>query len=136
MLLVSQHRQVFHRGPGIGQAFGAVEELEQQPAALAFLEAVGQQLGRGQALLGQQLHALQFTLEMPGSIATDQQFGQHRGAAPHAGPHVALARQHAQQAEQLQVGAASGISQGDAQGQRRVAPGLFQFRQTHQRASF
>ncbi|MNS70478.1 hypothetical protein D3C72_1038220 [compost metagenome] len=136
VLLVGQYRQALHCRPGIGQAFGAVEEFEQQPAALAFLEAVGQQLGRGQALLGQQLHALQFALEMSCSVTTDQQLGQHRGTAPHAGAHIALARQHAQQAEQLQVGRAGGIGQGDAQGQRGAAPGLFQFRQTHQRASF
>ncbi len=42
VLLVRQHWQVFHCGPGIGQALGTVKELEQQPAALAFLEAVGQ----------------------------------------------------------------------------------------------
>lgn len=145
VLLVSQHWQVFHRRPGIGQAFGTVEELEQQPATLAFLEAIGQQLRRGQTLLGQQLHALQFALEMPRSIPTDQQFGQHRGTAPDAGADIALARQHAQQAEQLQLGAASSVGQGDASGnaglrqplsiQTNASAGLFSRRRCVRRCS-
>ncbi len=78
VLFVGQHRQAFHRRPGIGQALSAVEEFEEQPAALAFLEAVGQQLRCGQAMFGQQFHTLQFALEMPGGVAAHQQLGQHR----------------------------------------------------------
>ena len=97
--------------PGIPQALGAFEEIEQQPAALAFLQAIGQQLRRGQALIGEQAHAVQFTLKMPRRLAADQQLGQHRTAAPDAGADITLPRQHPQQAQQLQLGGAGGIGQ-------------------------
>ena len=92
MLRVGQHRQVFHRAPGIGQALGTVEEFEQQPATFAFPEPVGQQPGRGQPLPGQQFHALQFALEMPRRVSTHQQLGQYWRPAPHTGADIALAR--------------------------------------------
>ncbi|MNZ41717.1 hypothetical protein D3C78_592730 [compost metagenome] len=117
VLFVGQHRQVRHLVPGIGQAFGAVEELEQQPATLTFLEPVGKQLWRCQALFGQQLHTLQLTLKMARSIAAYQQLGQHRRTSPYTGTDIALARQYAQQAEQLQFGVASGVGQADRERQ-------------------
>jgi len=38
LLLVSQRRQGFDGMPGIGQAVGAFQKLEQQPTALTFLQ--------------------------------------------------------------------------------------------------
>jgi len=125
-LLIGQRRQAFDRLPGIGQAFGAVDKLKQQPAALAFLQTVGQQQRRGQALFGQQAHAVELTLKMPRRLAAHQQLGQHRATAPDTGAHIALARQHAQQAEQLQLTRACGVRQFDGQRQAWAAPGLLQ----------
>ncbi|MNZ56149.1 hypothetical protein D3C78_740890 [compost metagenome] len=136
VLFIGQRRQGFDFSPGIGQAHGVFEKLEQQPTALAFAQTIGQQQRRGQALGGQQPRTLQLTLKMPGSTAADQQFGQYRLAAPDPGANITLARQHPQQAEQLQLGTAGGVGQADVQGQIRAAPGILEFRQTHQRASF
>ena len=132
-LLIGQHRQVFDLFPGIPQAFGALKEIEQQPAALAFLQAIGQQQWRGQALIGEQAHAVQLTLKMPRGFAADQQFGQHRTAAPDTGTDITLPRQNPQQAQQLQIGGPGGIGQRNTQRQARAAASVFQFGQTHQR---
>ncbi|MNG01181.1 hypothetical protein D3C84_841480 [compost metagenome] len=110
-LPIREHRQVLDLFPGIPQALGTFKEIEQQPAALAVLQAVGQQLRRGQTLSGEQAHTVQLTLEMPGRLGADQQLGQHRTATPDTGADITLARQHPQQAQQLQLGRAGGIGQ-------------------------
>ena len=94
---------------------GAVEVVEQQPTA-AVLLAVSQQLRSVQALLGKQTRTLHFTLKMPRSLAAHQQLGQHRPPAPDPGPHITLARQYPQQAEQLQISRPRGVGQGQADG--------------------
>ena len=133
LLLVGQRREIFHRFPNIPQALRLLQKLEQQPAALAFLQPVGQQQRRGQALFCQRLYAVALTLEMPRGFGADQQFRQHRAPAPDARADVALTGQDAQQAEQLQLGRTGRILQRDVHRQRRGATGVFQFRQTHRR---
>ena len=80
-------------------------------------------------------HALQLALKMPWRLAPDQQFGQHRTAAPDAGTDVTLARQHPQQAQQLQVRSARRVRQCHAQWQLRSASDTGQLGQLHQRVS-
>jgi len=72
---------------------------------------------------------------MPRRFTANQQFGQHRPAAPDAGAHITLPWQHPQQAQQLQLRRPRGIGQWNAQRQVWAAAGVFQFGQTHQRAS-
>ncbi|MNI73597.1 hypothetical protein D3C73_1296170 [compost metagenome] len=108
-----------------------LKEIKQQPATLAVFQAVGQQLRRGQALVGKSAHAVQFTLKMPCSLAADQQLGQHRPATPDTGTDITLPRQYPQQAQQLQIGGTGGIGQRNAQRQSRMAASGFQFGQTH-----
>lgn len=110
-LHIRQHRQVFDLFPGIPQAFGAFEEVEQQPAALAFFQTVHQQLRRGQPLIGKQAHTVQFTLKMSRRFVADQQFGKHWTAAPDTGADISLPRQDPQQAQQLQLSGPCGVGQ-------------------------
>ncbi|MNL27410.1 hypothetical protein D3C87_1490010 [compost metagenome] len=98
-LLIRQQGQLLDLLPGLPQALGAFKVIKQQPAALAFFQAVGQQLRRGQALGGEQTHAIQFTLKMPCSLATNQQFGQYRPTAPDSGADITLPGQDPQQAQ-------------------------------------
>ena len=111
LLLICQDRQTLHRFPGHIQALGVFQKLEQQPAALAFLQTVGQQQGRGQPLLGQQTHAIELALKIARSFRAHHQLGQHRTPAPDTGADIALARQHAQQCQQLQPGGPGGVLQ-------------------------
>ncbi|MOA41464.1 hypothetical protein D3C78_1634260 [compost metagenome] len=96
-LVIGQQWQVLDLLPGVPQALGVFQQLEQQPAAFAFLQAIGQQQRRRQPLLRQQANALQLSLEMPGRLAAHQQLGQHRPATPDAGTDVALPWQYSQQ---------------------------------------
>ena len=121
--------------PGVGQALGPFQKLEQQPATLTVLQAVGEQQRGSEALLGEQAHALEFALEMSRGVATHQQLGQHRPATPDGRAHITLAGQHPQQAQQLQLPRARCIRQLNTQGQRGRTPGVFELRQPHQRAS-
>ncbi|MNL24392.1 hypothetical protein D3C87_1458230 [compost metagenome] len=105
---------MFNLLPRIAEAFSAFQKLEQQPATLAVLEAIGQQQRCGQALSSEQAHAVQLTLKMPRSLAAHQQFCQHRPATPDTRTDVTLPRQHPQQAEQLQIGRPGSIGQGKA----------------------
>ena len=126
-----QQRLARHGAPGVPQALGAFQIVEQQPAALPSRETVSQQSRRSQALLGEQARAGQFALEMPLGLATDQQLGQHRAAAPTRQADIALPRQHPQQALHHQRFAIQ--LQRERQGRR--AAGLLQFVQAHQRDS-
>ncbi|RMN45230.1 hypothetical protein ALQ59_05616 [Pseudomonas syringae pv. apii] len=112
-----------------------LQKLEQQPATFAFLQAVGQQQRCGQALFGKQTHPGQFTLKVPGGLVANQQFCQHGSASPHTGTHITLPRQHAQQAQQLQLGRAGRIGQRQAHRQLGGASRVLEFRQAHQRVS-
>ena len=125
-----------HRTPGVTEALRRVEVVEQQPAALAPLQPVGQQRrGGGQPLGREQTRPFQFALEMPCGLAAHQQLGQHLAPTPFAGTDVALPGQHPQQTVQAQFGSASAIRQGHPQWQLRVAPGGLQFGQSHRRDS-
>ena len=75
LLFIRQHRQILHRLPGFIEALRAIQKLEQQPAALAVQQAIGQQLRGGQTLLGQQLHTGQLTPELTCGFAADHQLG-------------------------------------------------------------
>ncbi|MNE64249.1 hypothetical protein D3C80_1596530 [compost metagenome] len=136
LLGIGQRRLAFYRAPGVPQALGTVEVFEQQPAALAFLQAIDQQLRRDQSLLGQQSRTIQLALEMPGRLAADQQLGQYTLAAPVAGADIALPRQHPQQAVQTQLGRTGAVGQFQPQWQRRLTPGAAQLGKPHARASF
>jgi len=133
-LFVSQYRQRRNGIPGITQAVRALKKLEQQPATLTFLQAIGQQLRRGQALLSQQAHPVQLALKVARRLGTHHQLGQHGTPAPHPGADIALARQDSQQAQQLQLRRPGRVGQFNAQWQARRTARLLQFGQTHQRA--
>ena len=135
-LLVRQYRQRRHRSPGIAQAVGTFKKLEQQPAALAFLQAIGQQLRGGQPLLCQQAHTIQLTLKVTRRLAAHHQFGQYGTPAPYPGADITLPRQYSQQGQQLQLRRTGGVGQFDTQRQARRTAGLLQFGQTHQRDPF
>ncbi|MNO55777.1 hypothetical protein D3C76_462750 [compost metagenome] len=126
-LPIGQYGLLLHLLPGVAQAFGMLKEIKQQPATLAVLQAIGQQLRRGQPLGREQAHAIEFTLKMPCSLVADQQFGQHRPATPDAGTDITLPRQHPQQAQQLQLGRAGGVGQRNAQRQNGIAACGLQF---------
>ncbi|MNS77894.1 hypothetical protein D3C72_1114860 [compost metagenome] len=110
-LLIGQHRQVIDLLPGITEAGGVFQKLEQQPTALAVLEPISQQQRCGQALRRQQAHAIQLPLKMPRRFGADQQFGQHRTTTPDTGPDISLSGQHAQQTQQLQIRRPGSIGQ-------------------------
>ncbi|MCY1173833.1 hypothetical protein D9M73_140110 [compost metagenome] len=126
-LSIGQYGLLLNLLPGVAQAFGMLKEIKQQPATLAVFQAVGQQLRRGQALVGKSAHAVQFTLKMPCSLAANQQLGQHRPATPDTGTDITLPRQHPQQAQQLQLGGAGGVGQRNAQRQNGSAACGLQF---------
>lgn len=135
LLGIAQRRLGLHRTPGVTEALRRVEVVEQQPAALALLQPVGQQRRGGQPLGREQTRPFQFALEMPCGLAAHQQLGQHLAPTPFAGTDVALPGQHPQQTVQAQFGSASAIRQGHPQWQLRVAPGGLQFGQSHRRDS-
>ena len=99
LLLIGQYRQSLHGFPGHIEALGVFQKFEQQPAALAFLQTVGQQQRGGQALIGQQTHAIEFTLKIARGFRADHQLGQYRTPAPDTGADIALARQYTQQGQ-------------------------------------
>lgn len=114
---IVQRRPGLHGTPGVAEALRRLEVVEQQPAALAFLQSVGQQRRGGQSLGREQARPFQFALEMPCGLAAHQQLGQHLAPTPFAGTDVALPRQHPQQAVETQLGSAGAIRQGHPQRQ-------------------
>ncbi|MNL00653.1 hypothetical protein D3C87_1210920 [compost metagenome] len=126
-LPIGQYGLLFNLLPGVAQAFGMLKEIKQQPATLAILQTISQQLRRGQPLSREQAHAVQLTLKMPCGLAANEQFGQHRPATPDAGTDITLPRQHPQQAQQLQLGGAGGVGQRNVQRQAWGAAGRLQF---------
>ena len=135
-LFISQHRQRRDCIPGIAQALSALQVLEQQPAPLTFLQAIGQQLRRGQALFSQQTHPGQLALKVARSLVADHHLGQHGTPAPHPGTDITLARQYPQQGQQLQLRRPCCVGQFDTQRQAWRTASLQQFGQTHQRPPF
>ncbi len=131
LLAVGEQRLAFDQAPLVPQAAGALEELEQQPAALSGGQPAFQQGRRRQALARHQLGALALALEVAGCLAPHQQLGQHATTSPHRRAGIALARQHTQQGLQLQQFAV----QLKLQRQGRGTPHASEFSEPHARLS-
>ncbi|MNF32883.1 hypothetical protein D3C84_136840 [compost metagenome] len=135
LLIIRQQRLPLDRAPGVPQTLGVIEVVEQQPAALAFAQAIGQQQRRRQALPGEQAGAVQFTLEGARRLAADQQLGQYLAPTPLGHADIALPGQHAQQTLQHQGGRSGSVRQLDRQRQLRATPGPTQFSEGQGRVS-
>ncbi|MNC28761.1 hypothetical protein D3C75_769830 [compost metagenome] len=127
LLRSGQQRLLGYGLPDVAEADRLINKLEQQPATLAHRQAFGQQRGGIETLLAEQTCAFQLAGVMALGPGADQQLGQHAAALPLGLADVALAGQHAQQAEQAQLA----TRQLDAQWQRRAAPGRSQLVQAH-----
>ncbi|MNF62296.1 hypothetical protein D3C84_439730 [compost metagenome] len=126
LLAIGQGRVALHPAPGLPEAFGGLQVLEQQPAALPRQRSFSQQRRGVQPLPVERADTGQLALEVAFGLAAHQQLGQHLAPLPQCHADVALPRQHPQQAVQFQ---ATGDVQPD--GQLRGAPRVGQFGQGH-----